>query len=377
MVSKNLSSKDADFTYQIPVKGKDEIGVIIQSINGFIASLRDQVSRLKDTQGSLRDIGENLGSQAEESVKANTRIMDTALDIKAQTEGQTQSLERTNQVLVNADSALQGLNALITDQNQAVKSSFSSVEKMEESIQAVHTAVQGMKDQFNALVGVADTGKARQDRADQEIQHIRTQSEALAGANQIIAQIAARTNLLAMNAAIEAAHAGTAGKGFAVVADEIRSLVENARTQSQAIKQQLLGIIQLVHDTAQSSAKSQEAFLRLAEEIKTTDNFIERIDTAMEAQGGALAQIEDTLAAINTAASRVHTTSQDMTGHMDRVKQELGTLTSIVQAIQQGIIGMGDSAQEVNHAAEMVLNLARDTHRNIQIMEETIGSFQV
>ncbi|MDR2797673.1 MAG: methyl-accepting chemotaxis protein [Treponema sp.] len=377
MVSENLSSHDADFTYQIPVNRKDEIAVIIRSINGFIASLRDQVRRLKDAQGSLRDIGENLGSQAEESVKANTRIMDTALDIKAQTEGQTQSLERTNQVLVNATAALQGLNALITDQNQAVQASSSSVKKMEESIQAVQAAVQGMKDQFNALVSVADTGKARQDTADQQIQHIRAQSEALAGTNQIIAKIAARTNLLAMNAAIEAAHAGAAGKGFAVVADEIRSLAENARTQSQAIKQKLLGIVQLVQDTAQSSAKSQEAFLQLAEEIKTTDIFIDRIDSAMETQGGALAQIEDALGAINSVASRVHTTSQDMTGHMERVKQELDTLTGIVRAIQQGIIGMGDNAQEVNHAAEMVLNLARDTHRNIQIMEETIGSFQV
>ncbi|MDR2633236.1 MAG: methyl-accepting chemotaxis protein [Treponema sp.] len=376
-VSENLSSKEADFTYQIPIKRRDEIGIITGSINGFIASLRDQVIRLKDAQGSLTDIGAQLGTQAEESVKANARIMDRALDIKTQTEGQSQSLERTNQVLVNAASALQGLNAVIEDQNQAMKASSSSLGKMEESIHAVQSAVQGMKDQFHALVQVADTGKERQDAADQQIQRIRAQSEALMGANQLIAKMSARTTLLAMNATIEAAHAGAAGKGFTVVADEIRSLAGNARTQSQMIKEELSGIVQLVEDTSQSSAKSQEAFLLLAEEIKTTDRFIKKIDTAMEAQGGALAQIEQALEAINHAGSRVNDTSRDMIGHMDRVKQELDTLTGIVQAIQQGIIGMGDSAKEVNLAAETVLNLARDTHRNIHIMEETIGSFQV
>ena len=376
-VSENLRSKEADFTYQIPVRRKDEIGVIIRSINSFIASLRGQMIHLKDAQTALTAIGENLGTQAEESVKANSRIMDRARDIREQTQGQSRSLERTNQVLVNAAQALQGLNALIGDQNQAMQASAGSVGDMEESIQAVKSALEGLKEQFQSLVHVADTGKARQGEADTHIQQIRAQSETLMGANRIIAKIAARTNLLAMNAAIEAARAGAAGKGFSVVADEIRGLAENARTQSLLIKQELSGIAQLVLDTAHSSAVSQEAFLMLTQEIKTTDRFIEKIDTAMDAQGGALAKIENTLAAINQAASRVQGTSQDMTGQMDRVKQELDTLTGIVQEIQKGIIGMGESAHEVNQAAERVLTLARDTHQTIYLMEETIGSFHV
>jgi methyl-accepting chemotaxis protein len=376
-VSQNLRSKEADFTYQIPVRRKDEIGVIIGSINSFIASLRGQMIQLKDAQAALTDIGENLGTQAEESAKANSRIMDRTMDIKTQTQGQSQSLERTNQVLVNAAQALQGLNVLIADQSLAIKASADSVGDMEGSIQAVKSAVEGLKDQFQALVQVADTGKARQSEADTHIRQIRDQSETLMGANQIIAKIVSRTNLLAMNAAIEAAHAGTAGKGFSVVADEIRGLAENARTQSLLIKQELTGIAQLVVNTAHSSAASQEAFLMLVQEIKTTDTFIEKIHTAMDAQGGALVKIEDALAAINQAASRVQETSQDMTSQMDRAKQELDTLTSIVQDIQMGIIGMGESAQEVNQAAETVLALARDTHQTIHLMEETIGSFQV
>jgi methyl-accepting chemotaxis protein len=376
-VSEILSSKEADFTYQMPVKQRDEIGIIIRSINGFIASLRTLVSRLKDAQSSLRSIGENLTGQSEESARANERIMEAASAIRGQTEDQSQSLERTTTVLQNASEGLGGLNALILDQNRAITASSVSVEEMTGAIGAVAVAMQEMKEQFASLVAVTDEGKKRQEDVDRQIQSILSQSQSLVGANLVIAQIAAKTNLLAMNAAIEAAHAGDAGRGFAVVADEIRNLAENSRSQSNTIKTELLDISKAVRDTAVISAKSQEAFRLVAEQISATDAFIARIDSAMEAQRRASAQIQEALDAINAAASRVQDTSSDMTAHMEEVKGEMDGLTHVVRAIQQGIVGMGESAREVNKAAETVLDLARDTHRNIQVMEETIGSFKV
>jgi methyl-accepting chemotaxis protein len=376
-VSENLSSREADFTYQMPVKQNDEIGVIVRSINGFIASLRGQVGQLKTAQSSLQAIGENLSSQSEESVRANSRIMDAAAAIQGQTGEQAKSLERTNQVLQNAAEGLGGLNVLIVDQNKAITASSTSVEEMTGTINAVTVAVREMKGQFNSLVAVSNEGKKRQEDVDKQIQGIQAQSESLVGANMVIAQIAARTNLLAMNAAIEAAHAGEAGKGFAVVADEIRTLAENSRAQSNSIKAELSAVAKSVKDTVGISAKSQEAFRLVSEQISATDAFIIRIDTAMEAQRKASSQIQEALNVINAAASRVQATSSEMTGHMDGVKGEMDGLTYIVQAIQQGIISMGDSAREVNKAAEAVLELAKDTHQNIQIMEGTIGSFKV
>jgi methyl-accepting chemotaxis protein len=376
-VSENLRSREADFTYQMPVKRRDEITVITKSINGFIASLRTLVSRLKNAQSSLRTIGENLTGQSEESARANTRIMDAAAAIQGQTEDQGKSLERTTAVLQNASENLGGLNTLILDQNKAITASSASVEEMSGAISAVAVAMGEMKAQFNSLVAVADEGKKRQEDVDRQIQKILSQSQSLVGANLVIAQIAAKTNLLAMNAAIEAAHAGDAGRGFAVVAGEIRTLAENARSQSNSIKAELSDISGAVRDTAAISGKSQEAFRLVSEQISATDAFIARIDTAMDAQRKASTQIQEALDAINAAAARVQDTSADMTAHMDGVKGEMDGLTNIVRAIQQGIVGMGESAREVNKAAETVLDLAKDTHRNIQVMEETIGSFKV
>jgi methyl-accepting chemotaxis protein len=325
----------------------------------------------------LQAIGENLTSQSEESAKANTHILEVAATIQGQTEDQGKSLERTTMMLQNASERLGGLNVLILDQNKAITASSASVEEMSGAIAAVTVEMKEMKEQFNSLVAVAEEGKKRQKAVDWQIQWILSQSESLAGANRTIAQIAASTNLLAMNAAIEAAHAGDAGRGFAVVAGAIRTLAENVQSQSSSIKAELSGISKAVQDTVALSTKSQEAFQLVSGQISATDAFIARIDTAMDAQRRASTQIQGALDAINASASRVQDTSGDMTAYMEGVKGEMDGLTHIVQDIQQGIVGMGKSAREVNNAAETVLDLARDTQRNIQVMEETIGSFKV
>jgi methyl-accepting chemotaxis protein len=156
----------------MPVKRHDEIGVIIRSINGFIASLRTLIGRLKDAQSSLLAIGEHLTDQSEESATANTRIMDAANAIQGQTEDQGKSLERTTSVLQNASEGLSTLNVLILDQNKAITASSASVEEMSGAINAVTLAIREMKEQFRSLVAVADEGKKRQEDVDRQIQGI-------------------------------------------------------------------------------------------------------------------------------------------------------------------------------------------------------------
>jgi methyl-accepting chemotaxis protein len=373
----NLASREADFTYQIPIARHDEIGLIINNINTFIASLRALIIQLKEAQSSLQSIGQNLDSHSEESVKANSKIISMALDIREQTEHQTLSLTRTNEVLNNAAQGIVDLNTLIQNQGASIAQSSSSIEDMIGTINSVTQNIVIMKGQFSELVSVAGSGQQKQETVDAKIRQILTQSERLTGANTMIAKIASQTNLLAMNAAIEAAHAGSAGAGFSVVADEIRALAENAREQSGSIKTELSAITQSIYDTVASSAESQEAFKLVAEQINATDGFILEIDKAMDAQRNASSQIMEVLAAMNAAAAEVQSTSINLTAHMEQVKAEMDQLTGIVTTIRQSILGMGDHAQEVNRAAESVLDLAKNTHENIQIMEKTIGSFKV
>ncbi|MDR0525649.1 MAG: methyl-accepting chemotaxis protein [Spirochaetaceae bacterium] len=373
----NLTSHEADFTSRIPIERNDEIGGIIRDINAFIGSLRELILRLKEAQSSLQRIGQELGGRSEESSRANARIVAMSMDIKDQTEQQSSSLNRTTEVLEQAAKGIVNLNALIQRQNESIARSSESIERMMKTIAAATESVQNVKERAAELVAVADSAKEKQDAAYTKITNILQESERLNETNTVIAKIASRTNLLAMNAAIEAAHAGSAGAGFTVVAEEIRMLAENVREQSASIKQELSGIIESIHATVESFTDAQTAFQSIVRHIETTTDFIGSIDNAMEEQRNVSRQILGVLAAMNTASSEVQATSQGLTSHMDQVKIEMDGLTGIVTAIQRHIVDMGDNAQEVNRASEKTLHLAQDTHDNIQIMERTIGSFKV
>ncbi|MDR2518514.1 MAG: methyl-accepting chemotaxis protein [Spirochaetaceae bacterium] len=373
----NLISREADFTYQIPLERNDEIGLIITDINTFIKSLRSLILQLKDAQSALQRIGRDLTSHSQESVEADAQIMAMSLDIQKQTENQSLSLNRTNEVLGQASRGIENLNTLIQSQSASITQSATSIQGMMGTINSVTQAVQQVKDQIRALVAMADSGKEKQEAVNVKIQHILRESETLNEANRAIAKIAGKTNLLAMNAAIEAAHAGSAGAGFAVVADEIRGLAESSRSQSGSIKQNLSAITESIETAAASFTESRESFEAVAGQIGTTMDFIARIDKAMDEQRSASNRILAELAAINNSSSDVRGTSQTLTSHMDNVRHEMEELTSIVEEIQGSIHGMGDHVQKVRGNAENVLELAKDTHDNIQIMERTIGSFKV
>ncbi|MDR0563286.1 MAG: methyl-accepting chemotaxis protein [Spirochaetaceae bacterium] len=373
----SLTSREADFTCRIPIERNDEIGGIVADINTFIGSLRELILRLKEAQSSLQHIGQELGNRSEESAEANARIVAMSMNIKDQTEQQSLSLNRTTEVLEQTTQGIINLDALIQHQNASIARSTESIEGMMGTIAAVTESVQNVKNRIAELVGVVDSGKEKQDAVNTKITHILKESERLNETNTLIAKIASRTTLLAMNAAIEAAHAGSAGAGFSVVAEEIRTLAENVRNQSASIKQELFGIIESIHTTVQSFTDAQTAFHLIVRHIETTTDFIGSIDNAMAEQRSVSNQILGVLAAMNNASSEVQGTSQQLTAHMDQVKIEMGGLTGVVQAIQQSIATMGDNAHEVNRASEEVLHLAQDTHDNIQLMERTIGSFKV
>jgi methyl-accepting chemotaxis protein len=373
----NLASREADFTYQIPVERNDEIGLIISDINVFIRSLRSLILQLKDAQTSLQKIGRDMADQSKEAADADSRIMAMSLDIKRQTENQGLSLKRTNTVLSEAGEGIGSLNTLIQNQSASITQSVASIERMMGTIHSVTRAIQAVKDQITELSAMADSGKEKQDEVNVKIQHILKESETLNEANRAIAKIAGKTNLLAMNAAIEAAHAGKSGAGFAVVADEIRGLAESSRSQSGSIKLQLSAIIDSIQGAVSSFSDSRRSFEAVVGQIENTMDEIARIDKAMEDQKNASNQILAELATINRSSVDVRGTSQSLTAHMDNVRLEMEELTGIVKEIQDHIIGMGDHIQGVSRNAENVLDLARDTQDNIQLMERTIGSFKV
>lgn len=368
---------DADLTYRLNIKSNDEIGILCNNIDKFLEKQQSLIENLKDAQYELKNIGENLNNSSQESASAISEIMANIEGVRKQTELQMETVNDANEEMRKTLINVESLDSLIENQSAGITESSAAIEQMVANIASVTNGVNKMNNEFKELIHVTTNGQEKQSEVDSKIFTIAEQSKLLMEANEIIAQIASQTNLLAMNAAIEAAHAGEAGAGFSVVADEIRNLAETSTTQSQAIGQELQQIALNIDDTVLAARQSNDAFRIIMEKISDTENMVQEIDNTMNEQNLASRQVLEALQNVNISTSMVQDNAKEMRYSVESVNSEMSKITQISETVLGSMDEMTTGATQINNAAQGVSDMAHNTRENISIMEELIGKFKV
>jgi len=374
---KDISEGEGDLTRVIAAGSKDEIGDLARYFNQTLAKIRNLVVNIKKEAVKLSDIGANLSSNMTETAAAVNEITANIQNIKGQAINQSASLTETNATMKQVVANINKLNSHIEDQSNTVTQASSAIEEIVANINSVTSTLVNNAGNVKALQQASEIGRMGLQNVATDIQEIARESEGLLEINSVMNNIASQTNLLSMNAAIEAAHAGEAGMGFAVVANEIRKLAESSGVQSRTIGNVLKKIKGSIDKISKSTESVHTKFAAIDSEVKIVAEQEENIRRAMQEQGAGSKQLLESASSLNDITRQVKTGSEEMLNGSKEVIQESQNLEKITMEITGGMNEMASGAEQINIAVNHVNEISGKNREGIETLLREVSLFKV
>ncbi|MDR1947304.1 MAG: methyl-accepting chemotaxis protein [Desulfovibrio sp.] len=310
--------KDMDITYTaLPMLDKDgNLTAVLQLITDLTA--------IKDTERTIQNVANQASS-------ISSRVAAASEELSAQVEEVSRGAETQRTRVESTASAMSEMNSTVLEvarnAGQASEQSEVTRDKAQNGAKLVNQVVNAI----NHVNSVATT-------LQNNMQELGSQAESIGGVMNVISDIADQTNLLALNAAIEAARAGEAGRGFAVVADEVRKLAEKTMSATQEVGSSINAI--------QQSAKTN------IQEVGSAVSSIGEATTLANSSGEALKEIVDLAAANSSVVTSIATAAEEQSSTSEEINRSIEEINRIVNETTDGMVQSSAAVQELSQMAQ-------------------------
>ena len=333
----------------VTVDLNDELGDLAKGFNQMRKTMRGLLNNIRGQSEHVASASEELTASAHQSAEAANQVAISITEIAAGVSEQSTEAAGADKVVAGIADKAEGIAAKADD---IAKVSHGAVEKVDEGRSSIRDVVGHM----NTISGTTQT-------IQNSIQQLSKGSEEIQSIVEMISSIAGQTNLLALNAAIEAARAGEHGRGFAVVADEVRKLAEQSEQSSQKISDL---VMKNRSDMEKAVAAGEEGSASVANGM----NAVQAADAVFEAISGSISELSKGVGDVSESIRAMANESQTMRASMDSIKSISTKNSDEAQTVSAATEEQSASMQEVAAASRELASLATD-------LQNAVGQFKL
>lgn len=362
---------------EIHIDSKDEIGLLSKYFNAFTDSLNNVIIHIREMIKSTKSISSDLIDISDNSDSSLIQIKESIKLMENKIESLDKEINIATRSTAEIDTFIKKVSEMISVQATSTNESSASIEQMIASIRSIAHITEEKRKKANVLEGTVMEGEKNMKETTDLMKKVVESANVMMDLITVINNIAGQTNLLAMNAAIEAAHAGESGRGFGVVADEIRKLAEDTANNSKEITKSLKEVIGYINVSENSIHKTGNIFTNIVEGIKEVSNSMSEINMSMTELSSGSNQVMKTLEKLTSTTEEVKSSSREMDTRIDSIKESIDFTNEMSEEVNKQMKGISEEISGLSKIMNKLSETGESNNYNILELQKYIKNFKV